>query len=329
MHRPRLPLALSLLLVLACSEPAPAPAPASAATPDTPPAPEPAPAPEPPNWSARAQQALDEAGVPGTVVVLDLRHGSLATAERAGRSKAPATTPRSPGSTVKPLLALAALHEHLVAPTESITCDGTREIDGKPFTCFASHGPLTLSGALATSCNGYAFELATRLGLSRVHRHYQAFGLADEGGVVPDQPDTLANVASVGTGHAGLLVSPVALARAYAALATSTAPAGHTETWAYSPEELQTVRTAMAGAVESPDGTAHAVAIPGLRIVGKTGTTDDGDGREPYRLGLFAGWAGHDQPELVVVVQLETDKTGREAAVPVARRVFEGLLAPK
>ena len=40
------------------------------------------------------------------------------------------------------------------------------------------------------------------------------------------------------------------------------------------PADLALVRGALVDAIESPEGTAHAVAIPGLRYAGKTGSAD-------------------------------------------------------
>ncbi|MEZ4449300.1 MAG: penicillin-binding transpeptidase domain-containing protein [Nannocystaceae bacterium] len=312
-------------LLTACTDP-------PASTPSQPepreataPAESPTPAANP--WRSRAQAALDEADVPGAVVVVDLASGELVQAERAGRAAHPAAEARSPGSTLKPLLALIGLHERVIAADEILPCTGKRTIDGESFTCFEEHGPLALAEALSTSCNAYSYELATRLGVGRIHDHYVAFGLADDGGVVPEQPTTDSAAALLGTGHGGVAVSPVALARAYAALATGVAPTGHSKRWRYTSEELATVRAAMHGVVQSERGTGSAAAVPGLTILGKTGTTEHGEGDDAQPLALFAGWAPADAPAGVVVVALESPSPGGEVAAPVARRLFAHLLA--
>lgn len=321
MSRPPL---LLLALLTACNPSASDPAPVAAEL-----APEPAPitsepAPEPVvnPWPERAEQALAEAGVPGSVIVLDVASGSvLASAERAGHVEHPATVARSPGSTVKPFLTLAALHEHVVAQGESITCGDARTIDGREFTCFHRHGSLLPGPALMASCNHVAFELAVRLGLERMRRHFSMFGLT----AADDADSTDAAAAMFGVGHGALAASPMQLAHAYAALASGVAPAGHASEWAYTADELATIRTALIGAVEDERGTGRAAAVPGLSIAGKTGTTEGYDGELEYGLAYFVGWAPADEPAIVVVVQLETEATGPEAAAPVAGRLFAQL----
>jgi len=63
----------------------------------------------------------------------------------------------SPGSTVKPLLASAALTEGVITPEEQITCIGHFLQRSDIFRCDAEsgHGPMSLVPAIAQSCNVY------------------------------------------------------------------------------------------------------------------------------------------------------------------------------
>jgi len=272
------------------------------------------------DWDARAAEALARADRPGAIVVLDPETGTvLASVERAGASPHPATQPRTPGSVVKPLLALAAIHEGQIEPDETIACAGPREIDGVGSSCFAEHGELDLAGGLRTSCNHYAYALAERLGRDGIERHFARFGV-DTGGGAGGAP-------LVGTGHGGVAISPRGVALAYAALATGGPIAGVGEGWPYTTDELALVHGALRGVVDDEGGTGRAAAVEGLAVAGKTGTADVELDGGALRLNWFAGWAPAAAPEVVIVVQLEGEGTGGGTAAPVAGELF-GALAP-
>jgi len=66
-----------------------------------------------------------------------------------------------PGSTFKPVTALAALREHLVGPYESLACTGQMTIHGTTFknwNPFVNEG-MDLPTALAASCDTYFYQL--------------------------------------------------------------------------------------------------------------------------------------------------------------------------
>ena len=75
-------------------------------------------------------------------------------------------------------------------------------------------------------------------------------------------------------------------------------------------------------------GTGTAVAIPGLRIGGKTGTAETGvDRRNTTWFICFAGPDDGTMPRLAVAVVLEGQtSTGGATAAPIARQVIEALL---
>jgi penicillin-binding protein 2 len=66
-----------------------------------------------------------------------------------------------PGSTWKPVTALAAMREHLVGPYEQLPCTGQMEIDGtifKNWNQFANEA-MDMPTALAASCDTYFYQL--------------------------------------------------------------------------------------------------------------------------------------------------------------------------
>jgi penicillin-binding protein 2 len=69
-----------------------------------------------------------------------------------------------PGSTFKPITALAALEEGMVAPDELIQCTGKEVIDGQTFTNWDPfvNEPMQMTTALAASCDTYFYQLGLR-----------------------------------------------------------------------------------------------------------------------------------------------------------------------
>jgi penicillin-binding protein 2 len=68
------------------------------------------------------------------------------------------------GSTFKPVTALAALQEGMLAPDEQIQCTGKEVIDGQTFMNWDpnKNEPMALTTALANSCDTYFYQVALR-----------------------------------------------------------------------------------------------------------------------------------------------------------------------
>lgn len=78
----------------------------------------------------------------------------------------------------------------------------------------------------------------------------------------------------------------------------------------------------MGGTVSDPHGTGRAAAVEGLRVLGKTGTGSDEDGR----VALFVGAIERDGRRLVigvVVAGLPDSAYGGAVAAPAFARIVE------
>lgn len=76
----------------------------------------------------------------------------------------------APGSTYKPLSAIAGLTEGVVTQDTYVTCDGVFDTIDPPVKCWvypSSHGTLGISGAITNSCNVFFNELGYRLGIEQ------------------------------------------------------------------------------------------------------------------------------------------------------------------
>ena len=102
-----------------------------------------------------------------------------------------------PGSTIKTLTALSALENDIVSPNLLIKCDGYIDFYGEKFHCWKKegHGVLNLKGALKRSCDVYFYEVARKLGVDRLAKTAEQFGLGqkvlanfseEKAGVVPN-----------------------------------------------------------------------------------------------------------------------------------------------
>lgn len=216
----------------------------------------------------------------------------------------------APGSTVKMLVALAALEAGVIGPDARIFCPGHYELGGHRFHCWkkGGHGHMNMHDAVKHSCDTYFYEVSRRLGVDRIADMARRFGLGqktgidlpnERGGLVPDQKwkraalrqpwhpgETL--IVSIGQGY--MLATPVQLAVMTARLVNG----GHavephltkavqdlfTERTEWpsigiKPEHLRIVLNSMSAATNEGGGTAFASRITqrGLEMGGKTGTS--------------------------------------------------------
>jgi penicillin-binding protein 2 len=209
-----------------------------------------------------------------------------------------------PGSTVKPMVALALL-EAGIDPNQTVSCSGTYRLGNSFFHCWrhSGHGPVNMAHAIAASCDIYFYTMSRLIGIERIASMARALGLGQEFelpmpsqryGTVPDAEwkarkykgarwgvsDTLNS--TIGQGY--MLANPLQLAVMAARIASGRElvprlivnrkypPQGGP--LACNPEHLQFVRDAMAGVVNGPFGTGGQARLnlPGVQMGGKTGT---------------------------------------------------------
>ena len=85
----------------------------------------------------------------------------------------------SPGSTIKPIVALSALENKIVSPSFKVKCTGKTELYGQTFHCWKEkgHGFVSLKNAMKQSCDTYFYEVARLLGVDRLNVTAEKFGL--------------------------------------------------------------------------------------------------------------------------------------------------------
>ena len=85
----------------------------------------------------------------------------------------------SPGSTIKPIVALSALENNIIGPNFKVKCTGKTELYGQTFHCWKEkgHGFMSLKNAMKQSCDTYFYEIARLLGVDRLKITAEKFGL--------------------------------------------------------------------------------------------------------------------------------------------------------
>ena len=101
-----------------------------------------------------------------------------------------------PGSTIKTLVALSALENKIIKPSNTVRCKGKIELYGEKFHCWKKegHGIMNLRSGMKRSCDVYFYEIARKLGVDRLSKTAKKFGLGkkvlrnfveERSGVVP------------------------------------------------------------------------------------------------------------------------------------------------
>ena len=88
----------------------------------------------------------------------------------------------SPGSTLKPIVALSALENKVINPNFTVKCVGKKEMYGQTYHCWKKkgHGFVNLRNAMKQSCDTYFYEIARRLGVDKLSETAKKFGLGEK-----------------------------------------------------------------------------------------------------------------------------------------------------
>lgn len=102
----------------------------------------------------------------------------------------------TPGSTFKPLVALAALQEGVITPQHTVYCGGTYMYYAPSYTphCMGYHGNINVRHALEHSCNIFFYDTGRLLGIERMDNYAALFGLGQKTGVeVSENPGIMSS----------------------------------------------------------------------------------------------------------------------------------------
>jgi penicillin-binding protein 2 len=216
-----------------------------------------------------------------------------------------------PGSTVKPMFALAGLEGGYVTASSTVYDPGFYRLPGdtRKYRCWrrGGHGAVDVRRAIMESCDIYYYDLAHRMGIDRVHAFATQFGFGEKTGVdlTSERPGVMPSTAwkrqvrkerwyqgetlSVGIGQGYMLATPLQLAYSMTVLANRgkrylpriVRSVGGRELPPHRLPDIELknagnwdiVVEAMKDVVHSPRGTAKGIAKDiKYTVAGKTGT---------------------------------------------------------
>ncbi len=249
----------------------------------------------------------------------------------------------TPGSTVKPYVALAALMEKIITPEKNIYSSGQLVIKNKyggpdsVFKDWKAHGYTDMRKALAESSDEYfyqvggGFESQPGLGIDRINKYSKLFGFGTTTGIdlpgeaygnVPspewkkkvfNEDWLLGNTYHTAIGQYGFQTTPLELVRAVATIANGgTLVTPHvlsgikTESTQISlnQEDLKVIREGMHMVVHSENGTGRALDIGGVDVAAKSGTAELGVSKQLVN-SLISGYFPYNNPKYAFVVVME------------------------
>lgn len=298
----------------------------------------------------------------GSVVVVDVDSGELLALVNSpsynpnNRANTPAHKIRNraitdmfePGSTMKPLSLLTAMEFGVAEPSTIVdTSPGWMRLGGRRVSDPRNRGELTMEEILIHSSNMGTSKLVLSLPKEYLLDKFFEVGFAEDTGtgLIGESSGMLSDrhrwskfeLATLSFGY-GLAVTPMQVARFYTTVAnggvkrplsilkSEKKPQGER---IFSDNLTAELRVMLEGVIEHG---APKAKVEGYRVAGKTGTSikavAGGYGND--YVGLFAGMAPVEQPEIVVVVVINEPGGdlyhGGDVAAPVFSRVMKGAL---
>ncbi|MDD6145464.1 MAG: penicillin-binding transpeptidase domain-containing protein [Oscillospiraceae bacterium] len=274
----------------------------------------------------------------------------------------------TPGSTIKPAVAMAALEEGIITGSSGVVCNGIYRhyADYQP-GCTGYHGYQNVISAIYNSCNIFFYDAARRLGIEKLNRYFTMFGLGEPTGI--ELVESVGTVDSVehrtskgdlwtpgltiqaGIGHGDNQFTPIQLCSYVSTIANRGTR--------YKAHIIRSVKTADLSKTVMESGTqilskanfadenwdlvykgmllvgtksyADFSAVP-CKVAAKTGTTTVAKRVNGRMIETFNGFiiafAPYDDPQIAVCVSVEGAGSGGSTA-PIASAIMEYYFAEK
>lgn len=269
----------------------------------------------------------------------------------------------SPGSTFKPLIAIAALNENIIEPTKKILSTGSISLPNpynpqlkNTFYDWKAHGWVDMKDALAYSSNVYFYEIGggfedqPGLGISKIKKYAKMFQLDKKTGFEFNEAESLipgpewkkehnaddpvwriGDTYNVSIGQGAIRVTPLQMAKFIAAVASEgnliTPHIVKNDNIENQKLELdrQSFKIVKKGLEGAVNyGTAAGLSGMDIKVAGKTGTAELG----PKDLvnSWFIGYFPSDNPKFAIAIVMEKrESRSLIGAVYAARQTIQWL----
>ena len=258
----------------------------------------------------------------------------------------------APGSTFKPIVAMAGLESGDIDDHTTAHCAGGATFYGRFTACHLKkgHGTVNLNRALSQSCDVFFYQAGDRMGIDKIAEYAERTGLGKRTGIdLPGEAEGIVpstrwkirhhrqkwyagETISVAIGQGALTVTPIQLAYSIGGLIMGGAwhkphLLRESDPGAEAPRRAEVdathLRMVIGGMYSAVNegGTAARSALPGLEFSGKTGTAQviSKEGAKKMEVvmkdnGWFVGFAPRDNPEIVAAAVVEEGEHGTVAA---------------
>ncbi|MBI4713683.1 penicillin-binding protein 2 [Candidatus Uhrbacteria bacterium] len=263
------------------------------------------------------------------------------------------------GSTLKPIIAYAALAEGIISERTSFLSTGGLRINEWFFPDWKSggHGITDVRKAIAESVNtffyiiGGGFDEWIGLGVDRITNYASRFGFGKPTGIdLPSEADGflpskewkeevkgerwyVGDTYHLAIGQGDFLTTPIQMAHATGVIANNGLDVRPHVLEKINDVPLETSTTTLES-LDSyslsvvrhgmrravTDGSARLLSILPVSVAGKTGTAQ-APGHEKYH-SWFTGFAPYENSEIALTIIIENGGESTDAAVPLAREIF-------
>lgn len=266
----------------------------------------------------------------------------------------------APGSTYKPLVAIAALEAGVITPTTKVLANYREVIGNMPFTNLeGNQGYINLERALETSSNMYFYKVGVQTGIDNIVKWAKIFGFGQKTGIeIGEYIGALAsreykriyygedwypaNTAMASIGQLYNSFTPIQIVNYISSIANggkkytphlvkmavdSNGKIVYEGSQEYEELPVQestinAVKKGMVAVANSNDGTAvNAFKDFPFKVAGKTGTSETGKEATSSSNGLFVCYAPYDDPKIAIAVVVEHGVWGAYTA-PIARDIM-------
>ena len=265
-----------------------------------------------------------------------------------------------PGSTFKTFVAAMAIEENVVKDNDTFNCAGYHKVGKHIIRCHktSGHGLETFVQGVRNSCNPVFMMVGARVGNANFKKYFNRFGFSEttgfelpgeaKGVFFSDERFNETELATSSFGQ-GFNITPLQLVTALTAITNDgkmVRPRIVKElvddtgkvVKSFEPEIIRDVisadtakkvREILEGVVS--EGTAKNAYIRGMRVAGKTGTSEKTPRGSRKYIASFLGFAPANNPEIIGLVMLDEPPAdglymGGQIAAPTFQKIFDATL---